>query len=562
MSSLPPLKLEDTKPEGPIRAYSGTRKKHGKLSDLNRRLVGPAMAAQMEAMDEDYYQDENGKEITNFNDKTHTVFGTINAEGKRIPNDPKLNSDPDTLTGLLNTRFGAGGRPMYPMSVQSGKPKAATPKAATPTATTPADAVRASAAGPAPQMSIGDRMAADIRKSGRMTAHDQTLQDIDFGNQMYNKANPNAPAGSLAAREAALARMRPNVLQGSGLYEYKTNSGGTNLASTSPDAMTPYSGQTNREVAYQKQFGAGGNWVGDNPLTGEVKIGGKNFSSQGAYEHSIDTKGIEDAENEANDYADNAVADGMRLGKLRDSMTAAFDAAKALDLETDDKRRRNRTDTFLDARVKANALGDQSLDPMSSSQYHASDFRHYTKNPEMITEGRGPNVNGLLQQQQSNRQQGVIDSLRSLPQTTQGERQTSNMVNGLLQQQQSGRYQSVIDSLRSPQQSMPYTQMYTQGNSWTPEAGGMYNGQNMSRADSEPEAGGNYGNPELINTWTPQAGGRFNGVNRSRADSEPEGDYGIPELIRSRTRPMLQPSRASLLKAKQNYDTRGYNGQM
>ena len=140
-------------------------------------------------------------------------------------------------------------------------------------------------------------------------------------------------------------------------------------------------------------------------------------------------------------------------------------------------------------------------------------------------------------------------------------------------------------------------------NNWNEKTGGNVNGVWMSPADSEPEAGGNYGNPALINTWTPEAGGRFNGVNMSRADSEPEagGNYGNPLLIPSKTRPILAPSRAALLgprsnkpswspyietsrhpdagrnrarnlfKAnapylkeygKTNYDTRGYNGQM
>jgi hypothetical protein len=86
-------------------------------------------------------------------------------------------------------------------------------------------------------------------------------------------------------------------------------------------------------------------------------------------------------------------------------------------------------------------------------------------------------------------------------------------------------------------------------NTWTPESGGMFNGVNYSRADSEPQAGGNYGSPKLIDTWTPQAGGRFNGVNYSRADSEPQagGNYGKPLLFPSKTRPISQPSRAALL---------------
>ncbi len=104
----------------------------------------------------------------------------------------------------------------------------------------------------------------------------------------------------------------------------------------------------------------------------------------------------------------------------------------------------------------------------------------------------------------------------------------------------------------------------TPQNTWTPESGGMFNGVNYSRADSEPQAGGNYGSPKLINTWTPQAGGRFNGVNYSRADSEPQagGNYGKPLLVPSTTRPIMQPSRAALLGPRAENPWRGYGDQM
>jgi len=241
------------------------------------------------------------------------------------------------------------------------------------------------------QPSIGEQQAEDIRKSGRMTAADQSAQDLDFGNQMYNKANPNAPVGSLAAREAALARIRPNVLQASGLYEYNTKNGGTNLASTSPDAMTPYSGQTNREVAYQKQFGLGGNWVGDNPLTGEVKIAGKSYSSQGAYEASQDTKGIKASEDEANDFANNAIADGLRLGKLREEQAAGFAAAKAGDLATDAAKKNKHLDSYLAAQLKAQQAGDRTLDYVGSAKYADPNFVHWTKSNRHLS-SVGPEV--------------------------------------------------------------------------------------------------------------------------------------------------------------------------
>lgn len=432
------------------------------------------------------------------------TFDTATGTATPAPIDPSRRTPQDLLTNFLDPQgYEWDSEDAYKQSGMAphdiaGNPSAV-PTAKTTSAPAPAvsvpDAVRTSAAGPAKPMSIAEQQAADIRKRGAMTAADQTAQDIDFGNQMYNKANPNAPVGSLAAREAALARIRPNVLQASGLYEYKTTNGGTNFASTSPDAMTPYSGQTNREVAYQKHFGEeDGPWVGDNPLTGKFKDNrGQVWGSQdegNAQNYANDIiDGIMKAqdpealavtdnsqtptgqENEAQDFANNSIADGLRSSK---------DA---------------RITSFLRARVNANKIGDRSLDGMSSDQYHAPSFNHFTKTPSMVTRGAGPNVNQLLQQQQSGRRQSVIDSLRASPQATQSERQTSNSVDGLLQQQQFGRNQNVIDSLRSPQQSMPWTQTSGPVNQWTPQAGGVYNGQNMSRADSEPS--GPYGNPKL-----------------------------------------------------------------
>lgn len=103
---------------------------------------------------------------------------------------------------------------------------------------------------------------------------------------------------------------------------------------------------------------------------------------------------------------------------------------------------------------------------------------------------------------------------------------------------------------------------------WTPEKGGYKGGVWYSAADSEPEAGGNYGTPRLFDTWTPQAGGRVNNVNYSRADSEPQagGNHGKPLLFPSTTRPIMQPSRAALLgpraKPKPITPWQGYGDQM
>lgn len=448
--------------------------------------------------EEDFYHDEVGNEVTDFNPKTHSVIGTLGAENvssitgkksyQRIRNPegssplpagfPKFGpaysgpmANPQPYSGPMARP--SGDKPLNLGSLMSGGNTVLT----APAAVTP-DAVRASAAQPQ-QLSIADQQAADIRKSGRMTASDQTAQDLDFGNQMYNKANPNAPVGSLAAREAALARIRPNVLQGNGLYEYKTKSGGTNLASTSPDAMTPYSGQTNREVAYQKQFGAGGNWVGDNPLTGEVKIGGKNFSSQGAYEASQDTKGIKAYEDEANDFANNEIADGIRLGKLRDEQTAAFEAAKAGDLATDAARKRARTNIYNNAQLKAQQSGDMSLDYLGSAGYADPNFVHTMKGP--MDDYGNPSGYGSADPSAGYRPAGTdprYDRSMRLP-LLQGDVSDGQTIDSILNGPQVkrdadvfNRRQAVIDSLRNAPQ--------------------------FSRGDSEPEAGGNYGNPKLI----------------------------------------------------------------
>ena len=236
------------------------------------------------------------------------TFDPATGRGTPAPVDPSRRTPEELLSNWLSPEgYEWDSEDAYKQSGMApndmaGKPSAVptastTPTAVAPTAvapTAPADAVRAQAAQPQ-QLSAPQQQAADIRAQGGQTAQDNSRQERNFTDTAYNNAYPNQPLGSQAARDAALARMRSNVLQGSGLYEYKTKSGGTNLASTSPDAMTPYSGQTNREVAYQRHFGEeNGPWVGDNPLTGKFKDkDGDVWDNYGVYDAIANTPAIE-----------------------------------------------------------------------------------------------------------------------------------------------------------------------------------------------------------------------------------------------------------------------------
>ena len=231
------------------------------------------------------------------------TFNPATGRGTTAPVDPNRRTSEQLLSNYLSPEgYEWDSEDAYKQSGMApndmaGKPSAVPTASTTPTAvapTAPADAVRAQAAQPQ-QLSVPQQQAADIRAQGGQTAQDNSRQERNFTDTAYNNAYPQQPLGSQAARDAALARMRPNVLQGSGLYEYKTKSGGTNLASTSPDAMTPYSGQTNREVAYQKHFGEeNGPWVGDNPLTGKFKDkDGDVWDNYNAYDAIANTPAVE-----------------------------------------------------------------------------------------------------------------------------------------------------------------------------------------------------------------------------------------------------------------------------
>ena len=542
MATLPPLKLDD-KPL--IRVYKGTRSRPS--------YSGPTYGVPAGALSggsEDYYQDEDGKEITGFDPKLHSVYGSIGEGGKRLPYGVANSGDVDPFEGQEGT---------MQQAILNGMPKAAKSNTtASPAAT--ATAVRASAAGPAPQMSIGDQMAADIRKRGGRTAQDAE-DEMNAGlRKAYSKSSGfdiDTASGRQASYDAALDRMRPNALQANGLREFKRPDGSVGAYSTLPDAIIPESrangsaGVTYRERAYGKHFAtpeptgksggwfgggetpmirSGGNWTGNNPVTGEFKdpegniwTGEKAFrNSQLGESGMVETDGIP-MDNTPYTPTDEEVAAGKAAGENYDNLTAAVAG----------NERRLRALKGKTGVIGADGKGAvQSFEPTMSTE-------------DYVRQG--------INMEAENKDSKVPASWNNWNEKTGGN------VNGV--------WMSPADS--EPQAGGNYGNPALI-NTWTPEAGGRFNGVNMSRADSEPQAGGNYGTPDLIrrmtNTWTPEAGGMYNGQNMSRADSEPQagGNYGKPLLFPSKTRPISAPSRASMLGARKRPITpwRGYGDQM
>jgi hypothetical protein len=455
---------------------------------------------------EDFYHDELGKEVTGFHPSTHNVIGTLGEGNQRIRNQEKATL-PDGFPKFGPAYSGPLARPQPysgPMARPSGdKPlelgslmRGGAPSPASNPAAV-ANGVRANAAMPQ-QLSIADQQAADIRKRGGMTAADQTAQDIDFGNQMYNKANPNAPVGSLAAREAALARIRPNVLQASGLYEYKDKNGQMNFAGTSPDAMNPMTRQTHREGAYQKHFGQeDGPWVGDNPMTGKYKDPneGDIWDSADAYRQSgmapTYLNGLKNGEYQAPQFGmsgmtpeqmnasiDNTMATNVRMhSQLRDNVLQSLNnEAPANAIRSSAYAKETAP---LRARVKSLGEGDNSLEGVTSSQYNDPSFTHRMKGP--MDDNGNPSGYGSADPSAGYRPVGTdprYDQNMNLP-SLQGDVSDGQTIDGILNGQQAKRdasvfnkRQGVIDYLRTRPQ--------------------------FSQGDSEPSANGNYTNPRLI----------------------------------------------------------------
>ena len=491
--------------------------------------------------EEKFYHDELGNEVTGFDPKTHQVVGTLGEGNRRIRGDqgivnqpfagPRLSPAysgpmarrPEPTDGAIIYR-GNQNKPLNLGGIMSGASQpAATAAPAAPT--NPADAVRAQAAGPAPQLSIAEQQREDIRKRGGMTAEDFDRENVAHGNRIYKERygdDITTVSGRLSAKEKALERIRPRALTGSGVREITNPDGSVSGVSTLPDALIPGTSVTNRERALGRHFAtpqagtngtpfvSGGNWTGNNPVTGEFK------------------------DPEGNIWPDEAT----------------FRRSQKGDVETDGP-----------------PAGMNTNEPVFS--WNKPDYIPAVGSPDHYKRG---NHNAYPKTDLPNPTNNLdFGPLRK----AMGEFQTNERLksgrapvrydNGLTGYQPVEPTMSTEDYVRqgiNMEEENKNSKVPASWNNWNEKTGGNVNGVRMSPSDSEPQAGGNYGTPKLIDTWTPQNGGRSNGVNRSRADSEPEGDYGIPELIRSRTRPMQQPSRASLLRAKPNYDTRGYNGQM
>ena len=155
----------------------------------------------------------------------------------------------------------------------------------------PAD-VKANAAIPAPQKSIAEQQADYIRSRGGRTAAEADNEMNAGLRKEYSKLygyDIDTAEGRQASFSAALGRMRPNALQANGIKEFKRADGSIGAYSTLPDAIIPEStangssGTTYRERAYGKHFAtpeagtngtpymSGGNWTGNNPVTGDFK---------------------------------------------------------------------------------------------------------------------------------------------------------------------------------------------------------------------------------------------------------------------------------------------------
>jgi hypothetical protein len=302
------------------------------------------------------------------------------------------------------------GNPVLPMSDSEVK-VAAAKKAAQAKPVGPAD-VKANAAIPPPQKSIAEQQADYIRSRGGRTAADADKEFESNLRKDYSEATGfdiDTAEGRRKSFSAALQRgghadaMARNLRAGKYAYLDPNSDAGMKAS----------------DAAYQKHF-KGKDWVGDNPLTGEMKdVDGNIWDSQDAYNQSgmnpnapkVEPSGeiltpeqatasrmrsmttrlegeydpemmqysfIRDQlnptgrsmrrfhETEAQDYANQQIADSLRI-------------SNAPVQGPDMKGYHQRSDAFIRARVAANAQNDFSLDGLSSGEYFDPNFLHRTK---------------------------------------------------------------------------------------------------------------------------------------------------------------------------------------
>lgn len=426
MATTNPITLKlsdaDATPMAPIRVYKGTRARQGYYGPT----YGVPSGMLNQAGSEDFYTDETGKPIEGpFDPKRHSVIGDIK-DGIRTPY--QTNSDrPDWLPRFGPQYSGPMARPQPysgPMARPSGNQAAVNPMDAvrktfpkeTQAPQSTPDAVRASAqtspAAAAQQKSVAEQQAEYLRSRGMRTAAEA---DTEFESNLrkdYSQATGfdiNTAEGRRASFQAALQRgghadaMARNLRAGKYAYLDPNSDAGMKAS----------------DAAYQKHF-KGKDWVGDNPLTGEIKdVDGNIWDSQDAYNQSgmnplapkIEPSGeiltpeqqsasnvrnlitrlegeydpemmkfsfIRDQmdptgksmstfqENEAQDYANNAINESLKI-------------SNAPVQGPDMKGWGNSVANFLRARVRANKVGDTSLDSLGTGEYNDPNFLHFTK---------------------------------------------------------------------------------------------------------------------------------------------------------------------------------------
>jgi hypothetical protein len=390
----------------PIQAYKGTRKRKlpeaSYWSGLNNFEV-----------DEDFYQDVTGKPITNFDPKTHSVVGGIDSNGVRT----KYGNEamPSWMPKFGPQYSGPMARPQPysgPMAKPTGNRTSASltdavrktfPNATTAPQSAP-DAVRASAqATTAPtdaQKTIAQRQADDIRASGRLTANDQSAQiaaSIKDPNSAFNAAmarGGHADAHARNMRVGKYAHFDPDAfipetvgVKGKGAVTYRERAYGKHFATPEPTGTT--GGWFPEETPFIRK---GGDWVGNNILTGEFKDPeGNIWGNEGQFRNSqrgeagmVETDGRPDWMGpefswESKDY--DPIADSVRMGGglPKDPEIGPLQNREP----TTGPSKREFTDArlgeFLRARMKGYQAGDHSLDSLTSGQYHDPSFLHFTK---------------------------------------------------------------------------------------------------------------------------------------------------------------------------------------
>ena len=289
-------------------------------------------------------------------------------------------------------------------------------KAATKKPVGPAD-VKANATIPPPQKSIAEQQADYIRSRGGRLAYEAD-NEIEQGlRESYRKTygyDLNTAAGRQASFEAALQRGGHNDAMARNLKAGK-------YAYLDPNSDA---GMRASEAARQKLFAKGGNWVGDNQLTGEYMDVNENlWDSRNAYDQSgmnpnapkveplsdvgmtpeqqaasnvrslvtrlegeydpelmdlsfireqMDPEGASMQTYNAQKYANDAIAQGIRARDFANS-TKPEDVAHR-------------------ARVRANSLNDNTLQNVSAQQYASPDFLHWTKGNAVNDLGRDPSA--------------------------------------------------------------------------------------------------------------------------------------------------------------------------